>query len=87
MVTQDVQQAFGMVVAVSEAIREMGEVPSGHLFAILNARGVGIENYNRIINILITTGLVKRLPSHLLMWVGPAIEKETEGGGMGKGNG
>lgn len=73
MVTADqVSVAIGLVAAVGEAIAELGEVPSGHLYtALTSARGININDYNRIIDVLINARLVKRTNSHLLIWVGP----------------
>jgi hypothetical protein len=56
---------------VAETIRELGEVPSGHLYAQLMGH-MSLECYESIILGLTGAKLVKRDGSHLLRWVGPA---------------
>jgi hypothetical protein len=58
--------------AVAEAIRELGSVPSGHLYARLMGQ-LSVESYGAIIRTLKGAGLVEE-KSHLLTWVGPALE-------------
>lgn len=70
--SSDVSKALEMVFAVSEAIREAGEVPSGTLYAFLMGR-VSLEGYNKIIGILKGAGLIKE-SNHLLAWTGPILE-------------
>lgn len=59
-----------IVLAVCEAIRELGEVPSGHLYARLMGM-LSLEQYTRILDVLKNAGLVKEENSHLLKWIGP----------------
>jgi hypothetical protein len=61
--------------AVAEAIRELGEVPSGHLYARVMPY-VSASAYDRILGILIEAKLVRRSGSHLLTWIGPAKEEK-----------
>ena len=56
--------------AVADAIKELKQVPSGHLYAHLMGK-LSLGQYEYIIGILIGAKLVKRDPSHLLHWVGP----------------
>lgn len=63
-----VNAAVQVVVAIGESIKELGSVPSGHLYARLMGR-MSLETYNKIIDILVKTGAVKN-ENHLLTWVG-----------------
>ncbi len=60
--------------AVGDAIRELGEVPSGHLYAQLMGR-LSFDSYNHIIGLLKQAGLVSE-KHNLLTWIGPT--KETK---------
>jgi hypothetical protein len=63
--------ALKMVQAIAEAIRELREVPAGHLYAqVLGA--MGQDEFDWIVGRLIGAGLVERTPSHLLRWKGGA---------------
>jgi hypothetical protein len=55
--------------AMAEAIRELGSVPSGHLYANVCGR-MDQPTYERIIETLKRAGLVAE-KNHLLTWVGP----------------
>jgi hypothetical protein len=55
----------------ADAIRELGSVPSGHLYA--NVIGhMDLPTYERIIETLKRAGLVAE-KNHLLTWVGPKL--------------
>ena len=70
-VTKDqVRAALQATLAVSEAIRELKEVPSGLLYA--QCGDISLEVFNGIIRTLKGAGLVAE-SNHLLMWVGPEI--------------
>ncbi len=58
--------AMGVVKAVGEAIQEMGEVPSGHLYAHLMGH-MSYSTYCAIINLLEAMGKITR-NGHLLRW-------------------
>ena len=64
----DVKAALGILRAVADAIRELGEVPSGHLYAHLMSK-VSLEQYEQVIGILKQAGLITE-SNHLLTWVG-----------------
>jgi hypothetical protein len=67
------QQAIALqriAFAMADAIRELGEVPSGHLYAALMEK-MTLETYQRIIGMLKASGMVKE-SFHVLKWVGPA---------------
>jgi hypothetical protein len=54
---------------IAQAIRELGSVPSGHLYARLMGH-FSLNEYTQIIGALKSVGLVKE-KAHLLTWVGP----------------
>jgi len=55
------------VFAVRDAIKELGEVPSGHLYAQLMG-DMSLDTYNQIISLLKKSGKVTE-SGHLLKWV------------------
>jgi hypothetical protein len=72
-VTKDeVRAALGVLMAVSETIRDLGEVPSGVLYSQLMG-AVSLSAYEKIIGTLKGAKLVEETPGHLLRWVGPKI--------------
>lgn len=56
--------------AVADAIKALGEVPSGHLYAHLMGK-LDLAAYTRIIDILKSAKLVSEDGFHLLRWIGP----------------
>ena len=63
-----VKAFIAMAEALGEAIKGLGSVPSGHLFA--HVMGVmSLETYEKIINLLISAGHVKK-SGHVLTWIG-----------------
>jgi hypothetical protein len=60
------------VAAIAEAIRGLGEVPSGKLYALVCGT-LSLEAYERTVGLLKRAGLVEER-NHLLTWVGPKIE-------------
>jgi hypothetical protein len=71
----DLKAALGIVTAVAEAIRELGEVPSGHLYANLMNK-LTLDQYEQVIGVLKSTGLITESNAHLLTWLGPAARPE-----------
>jgi hypothetical protein len=65
--------ALSTVMALSEAIRGLGQIPSGHLYAQAMNR-MSLETYETVIEILIGADLVKRDSSHMLTWIGPKLD-------------
>jgi hypothetical protein len=57
---------------MSEAIREAGEIPSGHLYAAVMAAGVSLEDYKRLLTVLKNASLVSER-GQMLRWLGPEI--------------
>ena len=60
------------IVAVGIAIRELGEVPSGHLYAMLMTQGCSLDVYDAILGKLTGAGLITVSDQHLIKWAGPA---------------
>jgi hypothetical protein len=58
------------VKALADAIRELGSVPSGHLYASIMG-SVSLENYTAVLDILKRAGLVSEDGSNMLRWIGP----------------
>jgi hypothetical protein len=56
--------------AVAEALRDLGSVPSGHLYASV-CGFLTLDGYTHVINTLVDAGLVRRDGNHLLTWIGP----------------
>lgn len=67
-----VADALGCVSALAEAIRELGSVPNGVLYAhVMGTLTIG--QYERSIDLLKRTGLVVE-KNHELSWAGPKLE-------------
>lgn len=64
-----VTAALAITRAVAEAIRDMGEVPAGTLYAAMMDR-MDLATFESLIATLVRSGLVERRNSHLLVWVG-----------------
>jgi hypothetical protein len=62
--------ALKAVKALADAIRELGRVPSGHLYASIMG-SVDLETYQAVINILKRANLVSEDSVHELRWIGP----------------
>lgn len=68
----DSKQMMATALVIAETVRELGEVPSGHLYAGLMGK-VSYYEYERCLGILIHAGLISRSGHHLLTWAGPLI--------------
>ena len=71
---EQVKSALQAAMVLAECIRELGEVPSGHLYAQVMSR-MDIGAYESCISMLIHAKLIARSGSHLLVWIGPAKEE------------
>lgn len=60
--------------AVAEAIRESGTIPSGLVYSATMSV-LSLEAFEKVVGILECAKLVKRGDNHTLVWVGP--EKEA----------
>lgn len=61
-----------LAIATSEAIRELGTVPSGELYVHLMSR-ITLTEYESILSALIRAKLIER-KHHLLTWIGPVLK-------------
>lgn len=62
--------AMRIIIAMGEMIQDAGEIPSGHLYAMLMPTGMSLESYNRVISALVKCKVVTQ-ENYLLKWVGP----------------
>ena len=69
---EQVTAALKTVQAITETIQELGRIPEGHLYAVVMGK-MDLDSFRRIIDIIISTKLVKRT-NHELIWIGPKAE-------------
>jgi hypothetical protein len=67
---------LAVMVAVTETIREVAEVPSGHLYAQLCGK-MSLSAYESMVTTLVNTGLVKKT-GDMLKWTGPTFATEVK---------
>lgn len=65
---EQARAAVDTIMAVAVAIRDLGSVPSGHLYARLMGR-LELQQFQQIIAILKRTGAVTEA-NHVLTWAG-----------------
>lgn len=70
---REMRAALDVVAALAEVIREVGSIPSGHLYAQVMGQ-LSIGQYERIVGLLKRAGVIEER-GHVLTWVGPALEK------------
>jgi hypothetical protein len=63
------EAAIEIIKTIAEAVRSLGSVPSGHLYARVMGT-LSLDAYTRVIESLKRMGLVEE-KNHLLTWVGP----------------
>ncbi len=67
--------AVNAALAMAEAIRTLGSVPSGHLYAqVMNT--LSLASYDNVIRALVNARLVRKDSSHLLTWIGPTFDAQ-----------
>ena len=69
--TEQISDAITMLQVIAESIRDLGEVPSGHLYAAVMG-STDLLTYERVVGLLVRSGLVA-LRGDLLIWVGPVL--------------
>lgn len=74
MTPEQRRAALEVVQVITEAIRELKEVPSGELYARLMPHGISIGNYQTFLDMLQGAKLIQ-VKNHLITWVGPTIPK------------
>jgi hypothetical protein len=70
---EQVVAAINVLCTVADTIRDLKQVPSGHLYTMLMTTGMEFDTYIKIIQVLKNAGLVKEV-NHLLIWIGPFPE-------------
>lgn len=68
--TPQQKATLNAVKALADCIRELGSVPSGHLYATV-MEYMSLEQYQAFVDALKGADLVREEPSHLLVWIGP----------------
>jgi len=71
MVTKEQLGDAITMLAIAESIQQLGEVPSGHLYAAVMG-STDLLTYERVVGLLVRSGLVARR-GDLLIWVGPVL--------------
>ncbi len=66
---QKARAALAIVQAIADTIREVGRIPSGHLYAQVMAH-VSFNDYSGTIRLLSDAGLVRETAAHELVWIG-----------------
>lgn len=72
----NLKAGFEIIRTFADSIRELKQVPSGVLYSMVMDK-VDLAAYNRVIDILKRTGLVKE-ENHVLIWTGPSAEMPYE---------
>ena len=67
-----ISQTVEVYKVVCEAIREVDQIPSGHLYMALMSHGFSLENYNKIIGQLEGMKLIS-ITANVIRWIGPKI--------------
>jgi len=70
---EQVKAATMVVVTVGQAIRELGSVPNGHLYARLMGH-LSLDSYNAVIETLKKAGVVKE-ENNVLTYIGPKAKE------------
>lgn len=68
---EEITSALSIVGVIGESIRELGQVPSGHLYAVVMSGGMDLAQYEQAIGLLKRSKLVAEDASHMLTWTGP----------------
>ena len=72
---ESVRSAVDVLLAISKAVEELKEVPSGHLYSVLMNK-IKLEDYEKCLDILNKAGVVSK-KGDLVVWVdSKSIQKE-----------
>ena len=66
---EQIKAALDVTLVMAETIRELKEVPNGHLYAQVMGQ-ISLASYEKVIETLKRAGLVKE-KGNLLTWIGP----------------
>lgn len=64
----DIEAAVQIASAIAGAIKDLGEVPSGHLYARVMGH-MSLQTYELILTMLQRAGLIE-VKNHLITWTG-----------------
>lgn len=64
----ELDAAIGVLHAVAEAIRALGSIPSGHLYARLMGSNMSFETYTQVIATLVRAKLITN-QNNVITWV------------------
>lgn len=70
---EQLNSGLRLMLAVAETIREVGEAPSGTIYAALMDK-VSYNGYMGLLASLQCAGLIEVAPNHMIKWVGPNLE-------------
>lgn len=75
----DVVAVFKVIIAVAHTIRELGEVPAGHLYVRLQEKlpSITMDNFQTMMTKLEDARLISYNNHHLITWVGPKDDKKA----------
>lgn len=73
-IKEEIKSQLRTAIALGDAIRELRQVPSGKLYARVMGT-LTLEQYQKAIETLKNTGLVREEQSQLLVWIGDSCEK------------
>lgn len=66
-----VAKALRVTTVVAELIQAAEEIPSGHLYAMVQAYGMGLREYEAHIALLVRGSMIIKRDDHMLIWIGP----------------
>lgn len=69
--------ALAATLAVSETVRELGEVNEGVLYSVLMGK-MDLASFERLLGVLVNAGVVERKPMGVIKWVGPNRDAASE---------
>lgn len=69
MTTPQLQAGLRAAVAVGQAIKELGSVPEGTLYAQLMGH-MDLQAFESLVRLLVSTGVVEQDVNHVLRYVG-----------------
>jgi DNA-binding IclR family transcriptional regulator len=71
----ELKAGLAIVLAVTEAIRELGEAPAGPIYAaLMHKTGMDYQTFQKVVSILTGSGLVVKR-GDLLVWIGPRLSE------------
>ena len=75
--TGETAAALMIIRAVADAVRDLGQVPEGELYAAIMGH-LSLDAFNRVLEILKRGGMIQ-VRGHLVIWTGPDQKDLTPG--------